>query len=287
MSADTTLAACVREAVARLRAMTDAEAAECRYEVELLLGHVLGRDRAWLFAHAGDQLDAGPRERFEALLVRRIAGEPVAHIVGCRGFWTLDLQVNSDTLIPRPETETLVEQVLARLVAEQCCDVADLGTGSGAIALALASERPTWRLHAVDASEAALAVARSNQEALRLQNVTLHHGDWLQPLHGRRFDAIVSNPPYIEDDDPHLSRGDLRFEPRMALASGADGLDAIRRIVADSPACLKPRGWLLLEHGWRQGEAVRALLDASGFVEVTTVTDLEGRERVSLGRWPG
>ena len=275
----------VREAAGQLDA--GLTAAERRHEAELLLCHVLGRDRAWLFAHANDALDVDAARRFDELLQRRVAGEPVAYLIGSRGFWTLDLAVSADTLIPRPETETLVEQVLARLPADQTCEVADLGTGSGAIALALASERPAWRLHAVDASEAALEVAGRNRDQLRLANVSLHLGDWLQPLDGLRLDAIVSNPPYIEDDDPHLSQGDLRFEPRMALASGADGLDAIRNIVRQTPSHLKPSGWLLLEHGWRQGEAVRALLDAAGFAEVATVPDLEGRDRVSLGRWPG
>ena len=275
----------VREAAGQLDA--GLTAAERRHEAELLLCHVLGRDRAWLFAHANDALDVDAARHFDELLQRRVAGEPVAYLIGSRGFWTLDLAVSADTLIPRPETETLVEQVLARLPADQTCEVADLGTGSGAIALALASERPAWRLHAVDASEAALEVAGRNRDQLRLANVSLHLGDWLQPLDGLRLDAIVSNPPYIEDDDPHLSQGDLRFEPRMALASGADGLDAIRNIVRQTPSHLKPSGWLLLEHGWRQGEAVRALLDAAGFAEVATVPDLEGRDRVSLGRWPG
>ena len=275
----------VREAAGQLDA--GLTAAERRHEAELLLCHVLGRDRAWLFAHANDALDVDAARHFDELLQRRVAGEPVAYLIGSRGFWTLDLAVSADTLIPRPETETLVEQLLARLPADQTCEVADLGTGSGAIALALASERPAWRLHAVDASEAALEVAGRNRDQLRLANVSLHLGDWLQPLDGLRLDAIVSNPPYIEDDDPHLSQGDLRFEPRMALASGADGLDAIRNIVRQTPSHLKPSGWLLLEHGWWQGEAVRALLDAAGFAEVATVPDLEGRDRVSLGRWPG
>lgn len=281
-----TLAACLHDAAARLRSATGNDAAGCRLDTELLLGHVLGRDRAWLFAHASEVPAEPAVSRFEALVQRRIHGEPVAHLTGSRGFWTLDLGVTPDTLIPRPETETLVEQTLRILPANGNCVVADLGTGSGAIALALASERPGWQLHAVDASDAALAVATANRDALRLQNVAMHHGDWLQPLRRLRLDAIVGNPPYIEDDDPHLSRGDLRFEPRMALASGADGLDAIRRIVVDARACLKPGGWLLLEHGWRQGEAVRQLLAAAGFVDVRTANDLEQRERVSLGRWP-
>ena len=285
MNSDRTLAACVREATTRLQAAGHVEVAESRHEVERLLGFVLGRDRAWLFAHANDVIDQAMVERFESLLQRRIDGEPVAHLTGSRGFWTLDLLVTADTLIPRPETETLVEQVLARLPADQACELADLGTGSGAIALALASERPAWRLHVIDASDAALDVARRNRDALQLDNVELYHGDWLAPLAGRRFDAIVSNPPYIEADDPHLLQGDLRFEPLMALASGEDGLDAIRQIIVDAPACLKPGGWLLLEHGWKQGDAVRSLLAAAGFFDVATEPDLEGRDRVTLGRW--
>ncbi|MFT4197387.1 MAG: peptide chain release factor N(5)-glutamine methyltransferase [Pseudoxanthomonas sp.] len=255
-----------------------------RHEAEWLLLHVLGRDRAWLFAHADHAPEATQRAAFEALLARRLAGEPVAYLTGRRGFWTLDLEVDPATLIPRPETELLVELALQRLPGDAACAVADLGTGSGAIALAIASERPLAQVTATDASAAALAVARRNATAHGLERVRFVRGDWFAPLRGERFDLVASNPPYIAAGDPHLAQGDLRFEPAAALAAGADGLDDIRRIVAQAPAHLRPRGWLLLEHGHEQGAAVRALLVAAGLAEVATCRDLEARERVTLGR---
>lgn len=252
-------------------------------EGDLLLGHVLGRGAAWLFAHGDACIDEADAARFEGLVERRAAGEPVAYLLGRRGFWTLDLAVTPATLIPRPETERLVELALERLPAQPCA-VADLGTGSGAIALAIASERPLARVVATDASTAALDVARDNARRHGLQRVQFRHGDWLEPLAGERFGLIASNPPYIAAGDPHLSRGDLVHEPPGALASGTDGLDAIRVIVAGASGHLRAGGWLLLEHGHDQGAAVRALLLAGGFVDVRTEQDLEARDRVSLGR---
>lgn len=253
-------------------------------DAELLLSHVLGRGRSWLYAHAGDDIDAIAASAFAALVERRAAGEPVAYLLGTRGFWRFDLAVTPDTLIPRPETELLVELALRRLPERTPARVADLGTGSGAIALAIASERPGARVVATDASEPALAVARGNAAALGIGNVEFRHGDWLAPLAGARFDLVASNPPYIADADAHLAQGDLRFEPRGALASGVDGLDAIRRIVAGAPEHLCGGGWLLVEHGWRQGAAVRALFESAGFVDIATERDLEQRDRVTLGR---
>ncbi|MDO4709696.1 MAG: peptide chain release factor N(5)-glutamine methyltransferase [Pseudomonadota bacterium] len=258
-----------------------------REDAEHLLLHVLGKSRGWLFAHDTDPLDNGLAEAFLGLLARRLAGEPVAYITGQRGFWTLNLNVSPATLIPRPETELLVELALARWPHEAALQAADLGTGSGAIALALASERPAAHIIATDASAAALEVARHNAQSHAIGNVEFRHGYWYAPLAGERFDLILSNPPYIEADDAHLVQGDLRFEPRTALASGADGLDDLRHIVALAPAHLNAGGWLLLEHGWQQGAAVRSLLVAAGFSEVATAQDLEQRERVSFGRWPG
>jgi release factor glutamine methyltransferase len=260
--------------------------AEGRHEAELLLLQVLERDRSWLFAHATDAVDAPTEAAFQALLQRRLVGEPVAYLLGHRGFWTLDLAVTPATLIPRPETERLVELALERLPPDRPVRVADLGTGSGAIALALASERPHAQVLATDLSAAALAVATANAARLGLGRVGFRQGAWFEPLAGERFDLIASNPPYIADSDPHLTRGDLRFEPATALASGHDGLDDIRTIIADAPAHLLPGGWLLLEHGWDQGKAIRALLTAAGFADVATALDLEHRDRVSLGRWP-
>ena len=257
---------------------------ESAREVELLLGHALGKDRAWLFAHADDALAVDGALRFHALLMRRAAGEPIAYIVGRREFWSLDLKVDPDVLIPRPETELLVELALARVRQNAQVDIADLGTGSGAIALAIACERPLARVLATDASAAALAVARENARRLGIGNVEFAQGDWCAALGRRRFEQIVSNPPYIAQADVHLQQGDLRFEPRAALASGADGLDAIRSIVTAAPSHLQPNGWLLFEHGHDQGRAARDLLAQSRFVEIFSALDLEQRERVSGGR---
>jgi release factor glutamine methyltransferase len=259
---------------------------EARRESELLLGHALQRERAWLFAHAGDVVDAEARARFLALLEARVRGTPIAHLLGRWGFWTLDLRVTPDTLIPRPETELLVEAALQRLPPDRALDVADLGTGSGAIALALAQARPQARVLATDASAAALAVARGNAAANGLDNVEFGQGDWYAPLAARRFDLLASNPPYIAEGDVHLARGDLRFEPRAALASGVDGLDAIRVLAAGAAAYLRPGGWLLVEHGFEQGAQVRVLFEAGGLREAATLRDLEKRERVTLARAP-
>ncbi|MBD9535379.1 peptide chain release factor N(5)-glutamine methyltransferase [Stenotrophomonas sp. STM01] len=270
----------LREAAGRL------SGADARHEAEQLLLHVLGVERAWLFAHATDAVDPDARQRFELLVTRRAEGHPLAYLVGRRGFWTLDLQVNTATLIPRPETELLVEQALARLPDDDMVRVADMGTGSGAVALSIASERPLATVMATDVLGPALAVAVKNAQAHGLENVWFRRGHWFVALGADRFDMIVSNPPYIAAGDPHLTQGDLRFEPPPALASGADGLDAIREIVAGAPEHLVPGGWLLLEHGWDQGEAIRALLEQAGFVDAQTVQDLEQRDRVTLGRLP-
>lgn len=256
-------------------------------EAALLLGHALGVERAWLFAHGTEAIAPEAAARFRALLEARLAGHPVAHVVGRRGFWRFDLDVTPATLIPRPETERLVELALERLPADRPLRLLDLGTGTGAIALALAVERPRAEVVAVDASPAAAEVARRNAARLGLAaRVRVREGDWFMPVAGESFDLVASNPPYIDVGDPHLDTGDLRFEPRSALASGSDGLDDLRRIAIAAPDHLKPGGWLLLEHGWRQGEAVRTLLRASGFEGVRTELDLESRERVTFGCVP-
>ena len=257
-----------------------------RLEAEILLTHALGKPRSWLIAHAGDALDDAQLRAYDALVQRRRQGEPVAYLTGRRGFWSLELEVTPATLIPRPETELLVELALERLPKDQRARVLDLGTGSGAIALAIARERPAAQVTATDASADALAVAQRNAAAHGLANVDFALGDWLSPLAGQRFDLIVSNPPYIEAHDPHLAQGDLRFEPPGALASGDDGLDDIRRIVSQARPHLPAGGWLLMEHGWNQGAAVRALLQQAGYGEVFTAQDLEHRNRVTGGRHP-
>lgn len=255
-----------------------------RVDAELLLLHLIDQPRSWLIAHADDVLTPDLLARYGELIARRVAGEPVAYLVGHRGFWTLDLEVTPDTLIPRSDTELLVELALQRLPQDMSCRVADLGSGSGAVALAIAVERPLSRLVATDVSVAALALAQRNAKRNAIGNVTFAHGDWLAPLAQQRFDLIVSNPPYIASDDPHLAQGDLRFEPASALISGYDGLDDIRRIVRDARAHLHPDGWLLFEHGWNQGDAVRALLIESDYAHVFTAQDLGRRDRVSGGR---
>lgn len=276
---DTSDDTCLDAVLQRAHERIDASDAEC------LLAHALRKSRTWLYTHRDDALTAGDIERFESLLRRRASGEPVAYLVGSRGFWSLDLAVTPDTLIPRPETEWLVELALRRLPVERECRVADLGTGSGAIALALAHERPRAHVVATDASAAALAVAQGNAERLGIRNIAFRHGAWWAPLSGETFDLVASNPPYIAAGDPHLHAGDLRYEPAAALSSGADGLDAIRGIVRDARVHLGTGGWLMLEHGWEQGEAVRELFRAAGgFIDVATERDLENRERVTFGR---
>lgn len=257
---------------------------EWRHEAEILLGHVLERDRAWLFAHADFVPDAAEEQRFHDLIAARRRGEPIAYLIGHRGFWTLDLDVTPDVLIPRAETERLVELALERIPLEAGIHIADLGTGSGAVALAIARERPRARILATDASTAALAVARANARRLEIGNVEFAEGDWCAALGSQVFDLIVSNPPYIAADDAHLVEGDLRYEPTSALASGADGLEAIRTLVESVPMHLARGGWLLLEHGFDQGARVRKILSAHPYIEIHSWKDISDHERVSGGR---
>lgn len=256
-------------------------------DAQVLLAHVLQRDRAWLVAHRDDPLSREVADRFLALAERRRHGEPVAYLVGRREFWGLPLQVSPAVLVPRPETETLVELALEWLPSERPVRVLDLGTGSGAIALAIAHERPRADVMAVDASTAALAVARSNAATLGLRNLTLLESDWYEAVGDAPFDLIVSNPPYVAAGDPHLHQDDVRFEPLAALVAGADGLDALRTIVAGAAARLLPGGGLLVEHGYDQAAAVRALLETAGFAGVTARRDIAGIFRVAGGRRSG
>jgi len=251
-------------------------------EADLLLAFVLDVDRAWLFANREDQVSPSKQRAFEELVARRSGGEPIAYLIGEREFWSLPLKVTPDVLIPRPETELLVETALQFIPRDATWRIADLGTGSGAIALAIACERPACDIHATELSERALAVAARNVEAIAPGRVQLHRGSWLEPLQGR-FRVIVTNPPYVAEDDPHLSEGDCRFEPAAALTPGMDGLAAIRRIARDALPRLEPGGLLAFEHGFDQGEAARHLLRALGYRQVETRKDLEGRERVTAG----
>ena len=254
-----------------------------RADADALLCHLLDCRRSYLMTWPEHELDAAQQATLAGWLARRLNGEPIAHLIGEREFWSLPLKVSPATLIPRPDTEVLVEQALARLPGGPCA-LLDLGTGTGAIALALKSERPDADVWAVDRMPAAVALARTNSAALGLP-IEVRDGSWFAPLSDApRFAMIVSNPPYIDGTDPHLHEGDVRFEPRSALVAEEQGLADIRLIVTQAPAHLVPGGWLLLEHGWDQGEAVRQLLLQQGYVQVETVRDYGDNERVTLGR---
>ncbi len=283
----TTLADWLSAATTGLQAALDLTRREARLEAQLLTGHGLGVDRPWLIAHDDHRLRPRQQEDLLLLLARRLGGEPMAYILGRRAFYDLELAVTPAVLIPRPETELLVEAALERLQPEAPCRLLDLGTGSGAIALALARHRTEALITAVDRSAEALAVARANARRLGLGHVRFVLSDWYAALAGEVFDLIVANPPYVAEDDPHLQRGDVRFEPAQALRAGPDGLAAIRVIVAGAPAHLRPGGWLLLEHGHDQAAASQTLLAAAGFEAVFTLSDLAGLPRVSGGRLPG
>lgn len=281
-----TLADWLSAATAGMQSTMGLDRREARLEAQLLAVHALDVARPWLIAHADHRLGPQQQDDLHALLARRMTGEPIAYILGRREFYGLDLAVTPAVLIPRPDTETLVEAALARLPAEHPVRVLDLGTGSGAVALTLARHRPRADILAVDRSPEALAVARDNGRRLGLHNVRFMQSDWYARIGVKKFDMIVSNPPYVADSDPHLARGDLRFEPLIALSAGADGLEAIRTIVAGAPARLESGGWLLFEHGHDQAEVCRTLLTAAGFEAPFTLPDLAGRPRVTGGRWP-
>lgn len=274
-----TIEEALAQAAARLQGTSDSP----RLDAEVLLCHTLGVSRAHLYTWPTQQLDAAMEQRLQTLIEQRVRGVPVAYLTGRQEFWSLPLEVSEATLIPRPETELLVERALDLLPAALPCTVLDLGTGSGAIALALASERRQAKICAVDASAAALQVASRNSRRLGLV-IELLQGDWYAPVAGRRFHMIVSNPPYIGADEPEVSQGDCRFEPRQALVAGDTGLAALQRIIQGAPEHLEPGGWLLVEHGYRQGAACRTLFHESGFSAVETVPDLQGHERITLGQ---
>jgi release factor glutamine methyltransferase len=288
------------EGAAELAAALALDSNSARLEVQYLLQHVLNKPRAWLLAYPETTLSPEQQANYEALVQRRAQGEPIAYILGEREFFGLSFKVTPDTLIPRPETELLVDLALQRIssaalpqAAEdglQACRgdelcILDLGAGSGAIALSIAHARPNAEVVAVDASSEALKVARENAVRLNIRNATFMHSNWYAALGQRRFHLIISNPPYVAAGDPHLHQGDLRFEPSSALVSGTDGLDDIRRIVAGAQAHLEPGGWLLLEHGYDQAAQVRESLRNAGLSEVFSALDLAGIERVSGGRY--
>ena len=256
---------------------------EAKREAQILLGHALGVSRAWLVAHSDEAADPSAAAHFRGLVQRRHAGEPVAYLVGRREFYGLDFRVTPDVLIPRADTETLIDTALEKLILPARPEVLDLGTGSGCVAISIAHERSGARVTAVDVSADALNVARDNAVAIGV-DVRFVEGSWFEPLAGRRFDLIVSNPPYVAAADPHLQQGDLRYEPATALASGTDGLTDLRIIVAGAPAYLRAGGWLLFEHGYDQAEACRDLLRDAGFGELISRADIAGLPRVAGGR---
>jgi len=254
-----------------------------RLDIELLLAAALGKNRSYLHTWPERIVTTEAASTFDDYLQRRRSGEPVAYILGQQGFWKLDLEVAPHTLIPRPDTELLVETAL-ELVAPTPAKVLDLGTGTGAIGLALASERGGWQVTAVDRIPEAVALAERNRERLRLDNVRVLRSHWFDALQGERYQLIISNPPYIRAADPHLVAGDVRFEPASALVAGDDGLDDLRTIIADAPQHLEAGGWLLLEHGYDQAAAVRELLAKHDFEQIESREDLGGHERITLGR---
>ena len=273
----------IRQAAQSIQKMLVLELSEANFEANLLCQHVLNVNRAWLISHERDALEPNQQVGFEALLQRRLNGEPMAYILGSRDFYGLQLKTTPATLIPRPDTETLVEAALAKIPQNASLNILDLGTGTGAVALAIASQRPQTKVIAVDASLEALKVATENAQDFKLANVRLLESNWFSALEGEKFDVIVSNPPYIAQDDEHLKQGDLRFEPLSALASGVDGLDDIRKIIQDAPEYLNPNGWLMLEHGYDQANVVAALLNARGFSKVAHAKDIAGTLRVTFG----
>ncbi|MEE4096038.1 peptide chain release factor N(5)-glutamine methyltransferase [Pseudomonas viridiflava] len=257
-----------------------------RLDAELLLAAALGKPRSFLHTWPERIVSTEAALAFSGYLQRRRTGEPVAYILGQQGFWKLDLEVAPHTLIPRPETEMLVEAALELVPAFAPVQVLDLGTGTGAIGLALANDRQQWKITAVDRVLEAVELAERNRQRLQLANAEVLSSHWFSALEGRQFDLIISNPPYIAETDPHLSMGDVRFEPGSALTSGPDGLDDLRTIISEAPAHLTPGGWLLLEHGYDQGPAVRELLIRHGFERIQTRRDLGEHERITFGCVP-
>tara|TARA_R100001244_G_scaffold4518_6_gene5608 strand:- start:24476 stop:25315 length:840 start_codon:yes stop_codon:yes gene_type:complete len=256
-----------------------------KLDAQVLLLHILQKPRSYLFTWPEHALSDEQQSQFNVFIQRRLKGEPVAHITGLREFWSLSLEVNATTLIPRPDTETLVEQAL-EIALPATAKVLDLGTGTGAIALALGSEMPNWQITAVDRVSDAVALATRNQQRLAINNVHVKQSNWFSELHGEKFNLIVTNPPYIESSDIHLNQGDVRFEPLSALVADDCGMSDIKQIITQSRDYLSSNGYLLIEHGFEQGEAVRHFFEKMAFVNIKTVKDLGNNDRVTLALWP-
>ena len=269
----------LQQAIAQLQ-----ESESPRRDAEILLGFVTGKARTFILAFGETELAAEQQQQLAVLLARRVKGEPIAHLVGEREFWSLPLRVSPVTLIPRPDTECLVEQTLARMPAT-ACSVLDLGTGTGAIALAIASERPDCDVVALDLIPDAVELARDNASRLGITNVEVLQSNWFSALNTQRFAVIVSNPPYIDEEDPHLLEGDVRFEPHSALVADNHGLADLRTLVETSRNFLESGGWLLLEHGWQQAAQVRELFSDAGYTEIQSCQDYGGNDRLTTGRF--
>ncbi len=254
-------------------------------DAKVLLAHVLGQSQTYLFTWSDRTLTDEQREQFVKLIDQRQTGHPVAHLIGYRDFWTLRLQVNPSTLIPRPETELLVEKAL-ELLPDNALAICDLGTGTGAVALAVASERPNLRVTGIDKIEDAVKLAQANAINNNISNAEFLQSHWFSALAGQQFDMLVTNPPYVEEHSEFLQQGDVRFEPRSALTAGEDGLDDIRFIITEARDYLKPGGWLLIEHGFEQGAAIRELFQFSGYTDAETFRDLAGLDRITVAKMP-
>lgn len=253
-------------------------------DAQILLGHILRQPRSYLIAHGEQTLSPDQLDQAESLLSQRLEGQPIAHLIGRREFWSRELEVSPDTLIPRPDTEITLELALEKIPTDAPWSLLDLGTGTGALALMLALERPACEITATDISAQALAVAERNRQRLGVENVCFLQGDWFAPLADIRFQLIVSNPPYIPEADPHLTQGDVRFEPRQALAAGPAGLDDLKKLIEQAPSHLHEGGWLVLEHGFDQAEIVGNLLKSHGFENLDCMNDLAGHSRASAGQ---
>ena len=272
----------LKSATQKLQNLTDSP----RLDAEVLLAHSLNKTRTWLATWPDKKLSASDISSFQQLLQRRVTGEPIAHITGTREFWSLPLIITPDTLIPRPDTELLIEQILALYPADKNITLADLGTGSGAIALALASERPGWKITATDQSIAALDIAQRNATHLQLSNITFKQGNWFEAVADDVFNVIVSNPPYIPQADPHLSQGDARFDPISALTSGVDGLDDIRLLAAQAGKHLEPQGRLFIEHGYDQKPEMLDIFTKNNYIDIHQTHDIENNPRLTYATYP-